>query len=61
MIIEPVVAQHTEEAAFLWLLRDAAVGAPHYLLWELAQGGSDLELTSSIVLEGGVLEDQAFG
>ena len=37
MIIEPVVAQHTEEAAFLWLLRDAAVGAPHYLLWELAK------------------------
>jgi uncharacterized protein (TIGR02270 family) len=35
-IIE-VVTQHAEEAAFLWLLRDLAVGAPHYLLWELAK------------------------
>jgi uncharacterized protein (TIGR02270 family) len=36
-IIAVVVEQHAEEAAFLWLLRDAAVRAPHYLLWELAK------------------------
>ena len=29
-IIPEVVSQHAEEAAFLWLLRDSAVGAPHY-------------------------------
>src|SRR5436309_2753626 len=37
MIIVKVVSQHAEEAAFLWLLRDTAVGAPHYKLWELAK------------------------
>lgn len=37
MIIETVVRQHTEEAAFLWLLRDAAVHAPHYSLKDLAE------------------------
>ena len=31
-----VLAQHAEEAAFLWLLRDAAVRAPHYGLADLA-------------------------
>ncbi len=36
-IVEKVVSQHAEEAAFLWLLRDAAVGAPHYKLWELSR------------------------
>jgi uncharacterized protein (TIGR02270 family) len=35
-LIESVVAQHAEEAAFLWLLRDAAVRAPHYKLRDLA-------------------------
>lgn len=30
-----VVSQHAEEAAFLWLLRDAAVRAPHYSLRDL--------------------------
>ena len=29
-VIERVVEQHTEEAAFLWLLRDRAVVAPNY-------------------------------
>jgi uncharacterized protein (TIGR02270 family) len=29
-IIPEVVSQHAEEAAFLWLLRDNAIGAPHY-------------------------------
>ena len=36
-IIPLVVEQHAEEAAFLWLIRDDAVRAPHYLLWELAK------------------------
>lgn len=36
-IIVRAVEQHAEEAAFLWLLRDGAVGAPHYKLWELAK------------------------
>jgi hypothetical protein len=35
-IIPSVVMQHAEEAAFLWLLRDAAVSAPHYSLADLA-------------------------
>jgi len=30
------VSQHAEEAAFLWLLRDAAISAPHYSLQDLA-------------------------
>jgi hypothetical protein len=37
MIIKHIVEQHAEEAAFLWLLRDAAVGAPHYDLKDLAR------------------------
>lgn len=36
MINEQVVAQHAEEAAFLWMLRDRAVRAPHYDLKDLA-------------------------
>jgi uncharacterized protein (TIGR02270 family) len=36
-IIPVVIEQHAEEAAFLWLLRDSAVYAPHYVLWELAR------------------------
>src|SRR5918996_1498855 len=36
-IIPHVVEQHAEEAAFLWLLRDAAVDAPHYALRHLAR------------------------
>jgi uncharacterized protein (TIGR02270 family) len=35
-IIESVVFQHTEEAAFLWLLRDSAVAEPHYSISDLA-------------------------
>jgi uncharacterized protein (TIGR02270 family) len=34
-IVEPVIQQHTDDAAFLWLLRDAAVAAPHYSLDDL--------------------------
>ena len=36
-IITDIVTQHAEEAAFLWLLRDAAIYAPHYSLEELAE------------------------
>jgi uncharacterized protein (TIGR02270 family) len=42
-IIPEVVSQHVEEAAFLWLLRDAAVHAPHYLLKDLARLDNRLE------------------
>jgi uncharacterized protein (TIGR02270 family) len=36
-IVETVVAQHAEEAAFLWLLRDAACRQPHFRLKDLAK------------------------
>ncbi len=36
-IILDIVSTHAEEAAFLWLLRDAAVHAPHYKPWELSR------------------------
>jgi uncharacterized protein (TIGR02270 family) len=36
-IIEGVINQHAEEAAFLWLLRDAAVRAPNYSLEDLVE------------------------
>jgi uncharacterized protein (TIGR02270 family) len=36
-IIPQIVGQHAEEAAFLWLLRAAAVDAPHYDLKDLAR------------------------
>ncbi len=32
-----VVTQHAENAAFQWLLRDQAVGQPHYALKDLAK------------------------
>jgi uncharacterized protein (TIGR02270 family) len=35
--IEVVIERHASEAAFLWLLRDAAVRAPHYKLKDLAK------------------------
>ncbi len=34
-IIPDIVSRHAEEAAFLWLLRDAALTAPHYDLPDL--------------------------
>ncbi len=34
--IPVIVDRHAEDAAFLWLLRDAAVGSPHYTLKDLA-------------------------
>ncbi len=36
-VIQNIIEQHAEEAAFLWLLRDAAVRAPHYHLKDLAK------------------------
>ena len=36
-VIEHIVQQHAEEAAFLWLLRDNAVRAPHYNLKDLCK------------------------
>ncbi|OQW92578.1 MAG: hypothetical protein BWK78_01300 [Thiotrichaceae bacterium IS1] len=35
--ITSLLDQHVEEAAFLWLLRDKAVHAPHYSLADLAE------------------------
>jgi len=36
-VVAPVISQHAEEASFLWLLRSAAVNAPHYTLRDLAE------------------------
>jgi uncharacterized protein (TIGR02270 family) len=43
IVIKHIVQQHTEEAAFLWLLRDNAVLAPHYNLMDLAKLDSRVE------------------
>lgn len=37
LFIPDIVTQHAEEAAFLWLLRDAAVHQPHYDLEDLVE------------------------
>jgi uncharacterized protein (TIGR02270 family) len=37
LIIPAIVSAHAEDASFLWLLRDQAAVAPHYLLNELAR------------------------
>ncbi len=37
MIVSSLISQHAEEAAFNWLLRDAAVREPHYSLKDLAK------------------------
>lgn len=36
-VLTHIVRQHAEEASFLWLLRDAAVDAPHYRPRDLAR------------------------
>jgi uncharacterized protein (TIGR02270 family) len=41
--IAPVVEQHAEEAAFLWLTRANAVHAPHYSLADVAKVDGRLE------------------
>lgn len=33
--IPEIIAQHGEEAAFLWLLRDTSIGSPHFALKDL--------------------------
>ncbi|MCB2261330.1 MAG: hypothetical protein LGR52_00030 [Candidatus Thiosymbion ectosymbiont of Robbea hypermnestra] len=58
--IESIVSQHAEEAAFLWLLRDAAVCAPHYSLAELARiAGEALSLITGLDLAHEDLEQDA--
>lgn len=42
-VVQEVVDQHAEEAAFLWLLRDGAVRAPHYLLADLVRLDNRIE------------------
>ncbi len=42
-IIESIVTQHAEEAAFLWLQREGAVKAPHYNLKDLAEHDERVE------------------
>lgn len=42
-IILPIVEQHAEEAAFLWLLRNAATYQPHYDLDDLVELDERLE------------------
>ncbi|MCI5221664.1 MAG: TIGR02270 family protein, partial [Candidatus Electrothrix sp. AR4] len=37
MVIEDIITQHAEDAAFLWLLRDSAVHEPHYDRKDLAE------------------------
>ena len=36
-VIPIIIEQHAEDAAFNWLLRDAAVSEPHYSLDDLAK------------------------
>ena len=42
-IIEKIVTQHAEEAAFLWYLREGAIGSPHYLLRDLVKHDERVE------------------
>ncbi len=42
-IIESIVTQHAEEAAFLWLQREGAIKAPHYNLKDLAEHDERVE------------------
>ena len=42
-IIEKIVSQHAEEAAFLWTMRERAVGAQHYSLRSVARLDERLE------------------
>ncbi|MEJ2125276.1 MAG: TIGR02270 family protein [Alphaproteobacteria bacterium] len=48
MIVEPIVSQHSEESAFLWLLRDYATKEPHYSVADL----DDLEERINAHLDG---------
>ena len=42
-VVEPIVTQHAEDTAFLWLLRDSAVNEPHYKLSDLSKLDNRLE------------------
>jgi len=42
-VLDHIVEQHAEEAAFLWTLRDAATSAPHYKRYHLARLDERLE------------------
>lgn len=42
-VIPVVIDRHAEDAAFLWLLRDAAISEPHYDLKDLAELDNRLE------------------
>jgi hypothetical protein len=45
-VIPSILCQHTEEAAFLWLLRLNATRAPHYTLKDLAKLDDESKLIS---------------
>jgi hypothetical protein len=36
-IVHPIITQHSEESAFLWVLRNNAIYSPHYALKDLAK------------------------
>lgn len=42
-VISSIVSQHAEEAAFLWIVRDRAVGAQHHSLSSVAKLDERLE------------------
>jgi hypothetical protein len=42
-IVHPIVTQHTEESAFLWILRNNAIRAPHYALKDLAKSDNRID------------------
>ncbi len=43
MVLDIILTQHGEEAAFLWLLREGAVKAPHYTLKDLEKHDTRIE------------------
>ncbi len=43
LTIKPIIEQHAEEAAFLWLQRNAAIHEPHYSLKDIAHLDDRLE------------------
>lgn len=66
-IVHPIVTQHAEESAFLWVLRNNAICASHYALKDLAKsdnridahldglriaGGSGWELCAEVLASG---------
>ena len=61
VIIKPIIEQHAEEAAFLWLLRNAAVHEPHYSIRSpcLAQQEGLKSVTPGFLLAGLNRSDRA--